>query len=63
MDLILAKLNTAEQIKDMDFPGAGLHPLIGDKNRFWSVNVSGNWRLTFQFEKGRAYDVDYIDYH
>lgn len=47
----------------MDFPGAGLHPLKGDKKEFWSVSISGNWRLIFRFENGHAYDVDYIDYH
>jgi proteic killer suppression protein len=30
---------------------------------FWSVRVSGNWRVIFRFEKGDALDVDYIDYH
>lgn len=61
--LILAKLHAADQIKDMDFPGSGLHHLVGDKKHFWSVSISGNWRLIFRFEKGHAYDLDYIDYH
>lgn len=61
--LILAKLHTAEKIKDMDFPGSGLHSLKGDKKDFWAVSISGNWRLIFRFESGHAYDVDYIDYH
>jgi len=60
---VLAKLHTAEIIKDMDFPGSGLHPLKGDKKNFWSLSINGNWRLIFRFEKGHAYDVDYIDYH
>ena len=25
--------------------------------------VSGNWRITFRFERGDAYGVDYVDYH
>ena len=29
----------------------------------WSVTVSGNWRITFRFEDGNAYIVDYQDYH
>lgn len=61
--LILAKLHTAVAIKDMNFPGAGLHPLKGEKKDFWSLTVSGNWRLIFRFENGDAYDVDYLDYH
>jgi len=30
---------------------------------FWSVRVSGNWRVVFRFDDGDAYDVDYLDYH
>jgi len=32
------------------------------KNR-WSVWVSGNWRLTFEFKDGNAYVLDYENYH
>ena len=45
------------------FPGWRLHPLKGDLKGFWSVSVSGNWRIVFRFEKGDAFDVDLIDYH
>jgi len=61
--LVLAKLNTAEKIEDMNFPGSGLHSLKGDKEGFWSICVNKNWRIIFQFEEGHVYDVDYIDYH
>ena len=37
--------------------------LKGDLKGFWSVSVSGNWRVVFRFEKGDAFDVDLIDYH
>jgi plasmid maintenance system killer protein len=29
----------------------------------WSIDVSGNWRLTFTFEGEDAILVDYQDYH
>ncbi|MEQ1516395.1 MAG: type II toxin-antitoxin system RelE/ParE family toxin [Usitatibacteraceae bacterium] len=29
----------------------------------WSIWVNGNWRLTFGFENGNAYVLDYEDYH
>jgi proteic killer suppression protein len=61
--LMLAKLNTATAIRDMNFPGGSLHPLHGDQEGFWAVSVSGNWRLVFRFDKGDACDVDYLDYH
>jgi len=61
--LIIAKLHTSVDIKDMDFPGSNLHPLKGDKKDYWSVNVNGNWRVIFRFHNENAYDIDYIDYH
>jgi proteic killer suppression protein len=60
---ILARLNEARVVQDMGLPGYRLHPLKGELDRFWSVTVSGNWRIIFRFENGRAYDVDLIDYH
>ena len=48
---------------DMDFPGSRLHMLKGNLAGVWSVTVSGNWRITFRFEDGNAYIVDYQDYH
>jgi proteic killer suppression protein len=44
-------------------PGYRLHPLVGDLKGYWSVTVSGNWRLIFRFEGENATDVDLIDYH
>lgn len=60
---ILDLLDAASEIKDMTFPGSDLHPLKGDLQGFWSVKVSGNWRVIFRFENGDAFDVDYVDYH
>lgn len=60
---ILDQLNAASEIQDMNFPGSELHPLKGDLRGFWSVKISGNWRMIFRFEKGEALDVDYVDYH
>lgn len=50
-------------IADMSYPGAGLHPLKRNLKYLFSVNVSGNWRIIFRFEKGEVFDVDYLDYH
>ena len=59
---ILARLNEATTVQDMRLPGYRLHPLKGELARFWSVTVSGNWRIIFRFENGSAYDVDLVDY-
>jgi toxin HigB-1 len=60
---ILARLNEAITVQDMGLPGYQLHPLKGELAPFWSVSVSGNWRIIFRFQDGSAYDVDLIDYH
>jgi proteic killer suppression protein len=61
--LILAHLDQAVLIGDMNFPGSGLHPLKGDRKGTWSVTVQANWRITFRFESGDAEIVNYEDYH
>lgn len=38
-------------------------PLHGELEGHWSVQVSGNWRLTFAFQGEDAPFVDYLDYH
>lgn len=60
---VLDLLDAASGIQDMNFPGSALHPLKGKLKGFWSVRISGNWRLIFRFENGDAFEVDYVDYH
>ena len=59
----LAQLDHATGPQDMNLPGWKLHPLRGDLSGHWSVWVSGNWRLTFEFAGTDAVAVDYRDYH
>ena len=51
------------QPEDMNLPGFRLHPLKGELKGHWAVWVSGDWRVTFRFHAGDAYEVDYLDYH
>ena len=60
---ILDRLNAANDIKDMNYPGSYLHKLSGDLDEQFSVRVSGNWRIYFKFIDGDAYIVNYSDYH
>jgi proteic killer suppression protein len=60
---ILAALHAAETIEALRLPTFGLHPLKGDLRGFWAVTVRANWRIIFQFENGKASDVDLVDYH
>jgi proteic killer suppression protein len=59
----LTALDTATTLEDMDLPGFRLHPLKGDKQGIWAVDVSKNWHITFEFIDGNAYIVNYEDYH
>ncbi|HEY85002.1 MAG TPA: peptidase [Chloroflexi bacterium] len=61
--LILDLLDAAASAGDMNFPGSRLHLLEPKQDKVWAVKVSGNWRVTFRFEDGDAYDVNYVDYH
>ena len=59
----LEVIDAAEIIEDVRLPGYDLHELKGDRKGTWSIKVSANWRVTFRFEEGDAYEVDLEDYH
>jgi len=61
--MVLVALDTSLEIGDMDISGFKLHPLKGRLKGQWSVSVSGNWRITFEFREGNAYLLDFEDYH
>ena len=63
LTLILSLLDVAKSADDMNVPGFGLHPLKGDMNGYFSVKVSGNWRLIFKQNGDDMELVDYLDYH
>jgi proteic killer suppression protein len=60
---VLAHLDQATKPADLGLPGYRLHRLKGELRGFWSVTISGNWRIVFRFEQGDALDVDLVDYH
>ena len=60
---MLDRLDASVNPQDMNLPGYKLHELKGKKKGTWAVSVSGNWRITFEFEGNDAINVDYIDYH
>ena len=60
---ILDRLDASTNPQDMNLPGYKLHELKGKKKGSWAVWVSGNWRITFEFDGNDAINVDYIDYH
>jgi toxin HigB-1 len=60
---ILAFLDAANTIEDLNFPTFKLHPLKGDLKGYWSLWVNANWRIIFTLEDGNVKNVDLIDYH
>ncbi len=63
LENVLAVLDAAGTAQDVDLPGYRLHSLKGELRGFWSVTISGNWRVTFRIENGDVFDVDLTDYH
>lgn len=61
--LILDRLDASCIVKDMNYPGSDFHGLEGTLKEHYFVHVSGNWVVTFRFNEGHAWDVDYLDYH
>ena len=59
----LAFLHAADCIEDMNKPGYQLHELKGKQKGRYTITVSGNWRITFEFVEGDAYIINYEDYH
>jgi toxin HigB-1 len=59
----LDALEAATVVQDLNLPGFGLHPLKGDRKGDWAVTVSRNYRITFSFNRGNAFNVNFEDYH
>jgi proteic killer suppression protein len=63
---LIFAIETAESLEQLRrFPGWKLHPLKGDRKGFWSLTVTGNWRLIFRYDEqtSTASEIDLIDYH
>ena len=66
---ILTRLDNAETLSDLNYPGSSLHPLKGNFKGFWALKVDKNYRVIFMFTENKGEvsveisDVDYMDYH
>ena len=60
LNLIVTALNAATQAAQMAMPGMRFHSLHGKRYSVW---VGENDRVTFRFDAGHAYEVDYEDCH
>jgi proteic killer suppression protein len=58
----LEAVDAAEVLRDLNVPGFNFHSLQGRPKRY-SLHVNGPWCITFEFEEGDAYRVDFEQYH
>jgi proteic killer suppression protein len=61
--LLLSAIEAACEVNDLDQASFKLHKLKGNRKDIWAITVRANWRITFRFEGGDAYILDYEDYH
>lgn len=61
--MLLDAIHAAATVSQVGLPGFNLHPLHQCKPLRYSVMVNGAWRITFEFDKGDAYRVNYEQYH
>ena len=59
----LTALDAVSSDDDLKSLGNGIHALKGEYKGFWSLTVTGNYRLIFRFIPPDVFDVDYLDYH
>jgi len=63
--MILDIIDELEEVpKDLSFyHSLRPHQLKGEYRSYWSLDVSGNYRIIFKFKDKNAYDLDYLDTH
>lgn len=60
---VLDVVNRASDLRALNLPGYRLHQLKQFKPVRFSIWISGAWRITFEWDKGDAYRVDFEQYH
>lgn len=60
----LLLIHAAQALDDLRSPpGNRLEALKGDRAGQHSIRVNDQWRISFRWRDGEAYDVQLIDYH
>lgn len=59
----LDRLDVAMRPDEMNVPGFDFHALRGFRPTRYSVHVNGPWCITFEFEEGDAFRLDFEQYH
>jgi proteic killer suppression protein len=63
IERMLDRLDASKQADDMNLPGYKFHALRGERKAEFAVSVTGNWRVTFEFDGENAINVNLEDYH
>ena len=63
IERMLDRLDASKQANDMNLPGYRFHALRGERKAEFAVSVTGNWRVTFEFDGENALNVNLEDYH
>ena len=60
----LLYLHDAENLQDLLAPpGNRLEKLYGDRAGQHSIRINNQWRICFEWDQGRAKEVEIVDYH
>ncbi|NDV87694.1 plasmid maintenance system killer [Aurantimonas aggregata] len=59
----LDRLDACLSPEEMNLPGFDFHALKGFDPTRYTVHINGPWCVTFEFEDGDAYRVDFEQYH
>jgi proteic killer suppression protein len=60
----LRMLHRALSLNDLRVPPSNrLETLSGDKKGKYSIRISDQWRICFEWDEGEAGNVEIIDYH
>ena len=63
IERMLDRLDASKQADDMNLAGYKFHALRGERKAEFAVSVTGNWRVTFEFDGENAINVNLEDCH
>ena len=63
IEMLMTALDAITEEKDIIALGKNIHKLKGDYEAYWSLNITGNLRMIFKFEKHNIVNLNLVDYH
>ncbi len=60
----LRMISNAQDLNDMRVPPANrLEKLRGNREGYYSIRITAQWRIIFKWQSQDAYEVKIVDYH